>query len=336
MPTQFGFNVSIVSGEDNIVDRDRLPYTEFGTKILNAHTAGEQTVSTKIESKTGSKIFVRIRCIGPLPTGALLTPSSYVFQNSTSSGNVALEGNGSHLLPYDLTEVEDVPFGIGIRVYIDGNPKAEQDSIVRQVSPRRFILVRGRTVPAGRDMAGKTVIETKGWMFSELGIEVQMNSLRIADDINHNSNAAREQNQAGQIVVRLDRCLVSGVTNRMSKDCIGSSDSMSGRLSEDATHEMKLAGNTVANYAFEGTTTRPYIQGEDVYASYIFQYMDRAKLMKLGLCDQHGIPISKDAVSSPTDVSTGNATSKGLKRKLSTDEASMGRSMTMTLRPRLA
>ena len=71
MPTNFGFEVSIVSKDISASENYRTVYQEYGTNVLRSTTSQEQIVTTKIESKTDQSFIIRLTATGPLPIGPL-------------------------------------------------------------------------------------------------------------------------------------------------------------------------------------------------------------------------------------------------------------------------
>ena len=231
------------------------------------------------------------------------------------------------------------PYSIGLCIFIDGQTQSEQDSVWEYptINPDKCCYIHGRTVVLGGDSNGDQLVETKGWKFGGLGIEVEMGKLSLGNWNDSSSDEMSNKNKMGQIVVRLDRCVVNGDTKTMSGQIIGTASTFTASAhTQDVTHEMHLTDATAPSYAYNSKKTRSYLEDEPVYASYVFQYMGRDKLMKLGLCDEHGIEIRERAVASlsgPTTPTSGVSTNTTMthKREACTDDA---QAFVMVMRPK--
>lgn len=312
MPSRYGFDVSIVDGRDSVPDQERRAWKEYDTKTLGS----QRTVTTKIESRTNAQFMIRVRPIGPF----LSSPLDVQGPTKSTNGDTEMLGDesvsGSNLSsPLDVTDNnldELAPYSLGILVYIDGNVKSEVDILIRKISSSsRSTLLRGRTVVTTINADGVPNIATRGWMFGEVGIEVQLNRLQISGD--SNDAAGDNSSKRGQIEVRLDRCIRVGENTNLSEKLVGSNTTVSrvGTYDPDATHDVRLIGSPTKDCSLKAQTTRPYIKGEKVFATYIFQYMDRKKLTKLGLCKE----IGRKPLKTPDTMAVAGDWGKGKKRE---------------------
>lgn len=280
MSSRFGFEVKVLDGSDGISDHQREAFIEYGTRaispinpvVANALRIQRASISkrfltTKIECKTDQKFFIRI-----LPEG------------------------GWPDMEY-LTDYRNPPYVFSVEVYIDGNRKAELDVMLTELDPKRYatmpaLLLKGRTILIGTDNTGSSRLQSQGWKFTELGIELQMDHLSIHADGGTRQNPRNRDphdNQVGQIVVKIYRRITTGTGRVVTRRIIGSAHIPEPTtFGRHVTHQARLDDGFHQERAANGVMTKPYRPGEGAFATFVFQYMDRKKLVSLGLCDLDG------------------------------------------------
>lgn len=196
MPNGWGLRITLETSEGETL-------TEYGTSSLRTRLAEQdRIVTTKVEAKTDKKFYFRIEGRGPFLNFASkdVRPPPTIFRSP--------------------------PYALSMKVLIDG--KELNGSLLVDLLPQYPVMAEGRVVkcwnlPARVNESGEELYRPHNWVFTDVGIEVQLAQLDLMDvtggvgeDMDDAvsggqvNGTARQNSKKGTIEVRLDRFIVHG------------------------------------------------------------------------------------------------------------------------------
>ncbi|OAP65666.1 hypothetical protein AYL99_01638 [Fonsecaea erecta] len=338
MPSTHGFEF-LVEGADGV------PFATYDTRPL-----GRRIITTKIQAKTGVRFNIRVRPHLPFPEANDASPDEgrYNMRPSTRPAQVAGEGDAK---PSRAAAKPEDEFHYVAFVYLDGKKKAEStcNLVVDPKDSRyheegylmvgRFSLADDSATQNRSDQDLEASMSVSPWVFSERGIDVLMGRMDISradpdipstamerdlvdltqamgnDNLRGGANAKR-----GQIEIKIVRVVPDGEIrpNQYWKR----DEEETPKNNDDRTHDVIIDKDQEHRISMISTKYRRYRPDEAFLCKAIFQYMDIAKLVSLGLCNVKGEAIDrrqKNAIGSPLSIlPSGRGPQRGqLKRLIS-------------------
>ncbi|EXJ56233.1 uncharacterized protein A1O5_12689 [Cladophialophora psammophila CBS 110553] len=309
MPSTQGFEIA-VEGADGV------PFATYGTKSLSGGI-----ISMKIQAKNGVTFRIRVKPQFPFPepNDVPQSQSRYKLRPSTqhaagSDTRDAMDCESSKTIGKTNDPVCYIAY-----VFIDGNKTAECTGII-VVDPKCSAYSAKGCVLDGRcSLLDDSEIQNHSehdlapnmsvcpWVFTERGIDVLLSrmdiskadpdipSTKMEQEVADLTQAMADDNltpakgKRGEIEVRIVRAVHVA---RMSPDSYWKRKEEGGpRSDDDKTHDVTLARDKEEHVRMIGIKYRRYRRDEAFLCKVIFQYMDIAKLVTLGLCTTDGKPI---------------------------------------------
>ena len=231
-----------------------------------------------------------------------------------------------------ITKFPSPPFDLTASVYIDGRSKPECRQVIYldpshpKYDPAGFVF-KGRWVAPPGDSGNKTRrgipdavphIGIRDWVFTDVGIDVLMSRMGMIEpngtleidptmsDLTSSLKSSvnvstAERPKPGQIEVRVRRILAGEPrSDQALKPYHYAGDEEvadANSIGDDCTHTTKLRASTSGKSIKLNTIPWAYYKsGEDLYARFTFNYMSRAKLVKLGQCTEDGLKIIRPSL----------------------------------------
>ncbi|OAG44274.1 hypothetical protein AYO21_01270 [Fonsecaea monophora] len=307
MPTTQGFEF-LVEGVDGV------PFATYGTRSL-----GRSIVSTKIQAKTGVSFQIRVKPQNPFPTpnDAPLGQSRYNLRPSTRRAELTNGRNVGNLESPGASADPKASFLYVAFVYIDGNKKAECSNVVvvnpesRKYSekgcllPGRYSLLDDTATQNRSDQGERAHMSICPWVFTERGIDVLMSRMNISTadpdipatameqelvDLTHAMDKDKlgeaAQFKRGEIEVKIIRVLEDYV---VGSELYWKRENQETPKDDDGqTHDVTVDRGQEQQIHMHSVKYRRYRRDEAFWCKAVFQYMDIAKLVNLGLCNPHG------------------------------------------------
>ncbi|KIW89663.1 uncharacterized protein Z519_09819 [Cladophialophora bantiana CBS 173.52] len=309
MPTTQGFEI-LVEGVDGV------PFATYGTKLLSGGI-----ISTKIQAKNGVTFRIRVKPQFPFPEPRDVPQSQgrYKLRPSTQHAGSSDTRDAIDCESSKTSGKTKDPICYVAYVFIDGNKTAECTGVI-VVDPERSTYSAKGYVLDGRctlldgletqnhaehDLAPN--MSVCPWVFTERGIDVLLSrmdiskadpdipSTKMEQEVADLTQAMADDNltpangKRGQIEVRIVRAVHVA---QMSPDSYWKRKEEGGaRSDDDKTHDVTLDWDKEEHVRMIGIKYRRYRRDEAFLCKIIFQYMDIAKLVSLGLCTTDGTPI---------------------------------------------
>ena len=260
-----------------------------------------------------------------------LSATSSRFGGAESLKQQSVTANSAVHVPFDLM--------VSVYIDGYEKPEARQIIYLDQSHPKfskEGYTFKGRWISSTTSSAKdkESYIEIRNWIFRSVPLSVDDLTSRMAicsttDDqapvvrsdeeqaledltkqLTQNKVNANAEPKPGQIEVRIRRIItgeaVSGVPFKAyhyagSDEAVKPSDSdIKGGCTHTTQHRPELDDEGKPKPLKLNTVSwKHFKNGEDFYAKFVFSYMDRTKLVKLGLCDENGTPTTAEKCRTP-------------------------------------
>lgn len=234
--------------------------------------------------------------------------------------------------------VSKVPFDLMVSVFIDGREKPECRQMI-YLDPKhpRYshrCVLKGRWVDPGDASSRDGRAGLLQWVFLDRGIDYILDQLDvkkvvekpsdtataeiedICEGLNGDVFGSSEENhmKAGQIEVRFRRVISiesNPVDQKFYAYHYAGSDEKPREIGDDCTHTTSFMPKTTSNqvseietFALRHVAWNYYKRNEDFWATFIFNYTARYKLVNMGLSEADGKPTLQSRIQRPEPESS--------------------------------
>jgi hypothetical protein len=367
MPKRLGIDVSVTDTNDNALieyglqkDRRFKDRSRVST-FIEAKNGVQFLIRVKVDNP-----FKFEEAIDPVARLAAVVAKQVQGEHDTRTkrfdNNRPVEEE-LKTLPGQPPAFTKVPFDLMVSVFIDGREKPECRQMI-YLDPKhpRYnsrCVLKGRWVDAGDASSRDGRAGLLQWVFSDRGIDHILELLDVkkviegpadadttevealcdvmGEDVFKNSEDRHMK--AGQIEIRLRRVISidsSPVDQTFKAYHYAGSDEKPREIDDDCTHTTSFMpkttpgnGSKIETFALRHVAWDYYKKHEDFWASFVFNYMARYKLVNLGVCE----PDGKRTLMSRTQRPEPDTSSKRGKRRVSSFDATEDEEQAWAERP---